>query len=85
MASGRSLLARSGLSFRRAPATGLYSVLLLYWYTSTDTDAPLACTGNSPIIIAVECTAGIVEGGRTGLTAVPSAKVLAVRVQKYKY
>jgi len=32
-----------------------------------------ACTGNSPIIIAVECTAGIVEGGRTGLTAVTAA------------
>ena len=32
-----------------------------------------ACTGNSPIIIAVECTAGIVEGGRTGLTAITAA------------
>jgi AGZA family xanthine/uracil permease-like MFS transporter len=30
-----------------------------------------ACTGNSPIIIAVECTAGIVEGGRTGLKPRP--------------
>lgn len=37
-----------------------------------------ACTGNSPIIIAVECTAGIVEGGRTGLTAVTAALLFFV-------
>mmetsp|Transcript_32233 Transcript_32233/g.74228 ORF Transcript_32233/g.74228 Transcript_32233/m.74228 type:complete len:295 (-) Transcript_32233:206-1090(-) len=32
-----------------------------------------SCTGSSPIIIAVESTAGIREGGRTGLTAVTVA------------
>jgi AGZA family xanthine/uracil permease-like MFS transporter len=32
-----------------------------------------AATGCSPIIIAVECTAGILDGGRTGLTAVTAA------------
>jgi AGZA family xanthine/uracil permease-like MFS transporter len=37
-----------------------------------------ACTGCSPIIIAVECTAGILEGGRTGLTALTAAFLFAV-------
>eukprot|EP00290_Baffinella_frigidus_P019879 CAMPEP_0180220428 /NCGR_PEP_ID=MMETSP0987-20121128/19105_1 /TAXON_ID=697907 /ORGANISM="non described non described, Strain CCMP2293" /LENGTH=467 /DNA_ID=CAMNT_0022181315 /DNA_START=60 /DNA_END=1459 /DNA_ORIENTATION=+ len=32
-----------------------------------------AVTGCSPIIIAVECTAGILDGGRTGLTALTAA------------
>jgi len=37
-----------------------------------------ACTGCSPIIIAVECTAGILEGGKTGLTALTAAFLFAV-------
>jgi len=32
-----------------------------------------ALTGCSPIIIAVECTAGIIEGGKTGITALTAA------------
>eukprot|EP00283_Hemiselmis_rufescens_P016120 CAMPEP_0173440894 /NCGR_PEP_ID=MMETSP1357-20121228/23664_1 /TAXON_ID=77926 /ORGANISM="Hemiselmis rufescens, Strain PCC563" /LENGTH=494 /DNA_ID=CAMNT_0014406431 /DNA_START=71 /DNA_END=1555 /DNA_ORIENTATION=- len=37
-----------------------------------------ACTGCSPIIIAVECTAGILEGGKTGLTALTAAFLFAL-------
>mmetsp|Transcript_7505 Transcript_7505/g.14671 ORF Transcript_7505/g.14671 Transcript_7505/m.14671 type:complete len:493 (+) Transcript_7505:214-1692(+) len=37
-----------------------------------------ACTGCSPIIIAVECTAGILEGGKTGLTALTAAFLFAI-------
>jgi len=35
-------------------------------------------TGCSPIIIAVECTSGIVDGGKTGVTALTAAFLFAL-------
>jgi len=37
-----------------------------------------SCTGCSPMIIAVECTSGILDGGRTGLCALTAAFLFAV-------